>query len=134
MRLLALRALALAALARELATALDNGFVLPGLYWSTWNHFGGGIGDALLRECADAMVSSGLRDAGYRGINLDDGASSLCATRAFAACPRRLSPSQLTVPAVRSAAARAASSAQAGPSTAARTARSTRTLLSSRTA
>ena len=132
--MLALRALALAALAHKLATALDNGFVLPGLYWSTWNHFGGSIGDALLRECADAMVSSGLRDVGYRGINLDDGASSLCAKRAFAACPRRLSASRLTVPAVRSAAARAASSAQAGPSTAARTARSTRTLLSSRTA
>jgi len=124
---LALRALALAALAHELATALDNGFVLPGLYWSTWNHFGGSIGDTLLRECADAIVSSGLRDAGYRGINLDDGAC--------AAYPRRLTASPLTVPAaVHSAAARAAFSAQAGPSTAVRTARSTRTLLSSRTA
>ena len=33
--------------------------------WSTWNTFGGSVSDALLRESADAMVSTGLRDAGY---------------------------------------------------------------------
>ena len=52
------------------ALALDDGFKLPGLYFSAWNHYGGSISDALLRECADAMVASGLRDAGYSGINL----------------------------------------------------------------
>jgi hypothetical protein len=57
----------------NLGSSLDNGFRLPGLFWSSWNHFQGSISDALLRECADAMVASGLRDAGYLGINLDDG-------------------------------------------------------------
>ena len=48
--------------------------------WSSWNHFGGNgshgngrLGAAMLREIADAMVSSGLADAGYRYVNLDDG-------------------------------------------------------------
>ena len=31
------------------------------------------MSDELLRECADAIVSSGLRDAGYVYVNLDDG-------------------------------------------------------------
>ena len=62
------------------AAALDNGFGLPGLYWSSWNHFGGSISDELLRSCADAMVESGLRDAGYSGINLDDGRSRFTQT------------------------------------------------------
>ena len=31
------------------------------------------IGDALVREIADAMVSSGMRDAGYVYVNIDDG-------------------------------------------------------------
>jgi hypothetical protein len=30
------------------------------------NHFKCGVSDALIRETADKMVSSGLRDAGYR--------------------------------------------------------------------
>ena len=48
------------------AIALDNGFPLPALGWSSWNHFGGSVTDALLREVADAMVSSGLQAAGYK--------------------------------------------------------------------
>lgn len=53
--------------------ALNNGHQLPALGFSTWNHFGGGVSDALLRELADAMVSSGLAAAGYEYLNLDDG-------------------------------------------------------------
>jgi hypothetical protein len=69
-RLCALVFIALAAT----SAALDNGAgLLPALGWSTWNTFGGNVNDALLRESADTMVSSGLRDAGYEYINLDDG-------------------------------------------------------------
>lgn len=53
--------------------SLDNGHLLPALGFSTWNHFGGSVSDSLLREVADAMVSSGLVAAGYRYLNLDDG-------------------------------------------------------------
>jgi len=47
-----------------IVSSLNNGFNLPSLSWSSWNHFQGSISDSLLRECADAIVTSGLRDAG----------------------------------------------------------------------
>lgn len=52
----------------------DNGLArTPPMGWSSWNHFADRIDDATIRQIADAMVSSGLRDAGYRYINIDDG-------------------------------------------------------------
>lgn len=52
----------------------DNGLArTPPMGWSSWNHFADKIDDATIRQIADAMVSSGLRDAGYRYINIDDG-------------------------------------------------------------
>jgi hypothetical protein len=39
--------------------------------WNSWNHFAGKIDDATVRAQADAMVSSGMRDAGYVYINID---------------------------------------------------------------
>ncbi|WP_417360475.1 glycoside hydrolase family 27 protein [Gallaecimonas pentaromativorans] len=45
----------------------------PPMGWSSWNKFADHIDDKTVREIADAMVSSGLRDAGYRYINIDDG-------------------------------------------------------------
>jgi alpha-galactosidase len=44
----------------------------PPMGWNSWNHFAAKIDDATVRAQADAMVSSGLRDAGYRYINIDD--------------------------------------------------------------
>ncbi len=41
--------------------------------WSSWNHFRIHIDEVLIRQQADAMVSSGMKDAGYRFINIDDG-------------------------------------------------------------
>jgi hypothetical protein len=41
--------------------------------WSSWNHFRVNINEQLIKEQADAMISSGLYDAGYRFINIDDG-------------------------------------------------------------
>jgi len=40
--------------------------------WNSWNKFGCDIHEDLVRETADAMVSSGMREAGYRYVNLDD--------------------------------------------------------------
>jgi alpha-galactosidase len=45
----------------------------PPMGWSTWNHFHHDISDALIRQQADAMVSSGMRDAGYVYVNIDGG-------------------------------------------------------------
>jgi alpha-galactosidase len=40
--------------------------------WNSWNHFHRNVDDASVRAQAEAMVSSGMRDAGYMYINIDD--------------------------------------------------------------
>jgi alpha-galactosidase len=44
----------------------------PPMGWNSWNHFADKVSDAVVRAQADAMVSSGLRAAGYVYINIDD--------------------------------------------------------------
>ena len=44
----------------------------PPMGWMTWNLFKGDISEQLIKETADAMVESGLRDAGYKYIFIDD--------------------------------------------------------------
>ncbi|MFX5808843.1 alpha-galactosidase, partial [Acinetobacter baumannii] len=41
--------------------------------WSSWNNFRVGINEALIKKQADALVSSGMKQAGYSFINIDDG-------------------------------------------------------------
>ena len=40
--------------------------------WNSWNEFKGSISESLIESVADAMVASGLRDAGYTYVNIDD--------------------------------------------------------------
>ncbi|WP_460808691.1 cellulose binding domain-containing protein [Micromonospora zhanjiangensis] len=40
--------------------------------WNTWNTFGCNINETLIRQTADAIVSSGMRDAGYQYVVVDD--------------------------------------------------------------
>ncbi|EXC02507.1 hypothetical protein L484_004288 [Morus notabilis] len=50
-----------------------NGIGLtPPMGWNSWNHFQCNIEEKLIRETADAMVSTGLAAVGYQYINLDD--------------------------------------------------------------
>ena len=44
----------------------------PPMGWNSWNTFGCDIDESLIRETADAMVASGMRDAGYVYVNIDD--------------------------------------------------------------
>ncbi len=44
----------------------------PPMGWNSWNTFTWNINEALIRETADAMVSSGLKDAGYQYVVIDD--------------------------------------------------------------
>lgn len=44
----------------------------PPMGWNSWNLFQGRIDDKTVRSIADAMVSSGMRDAGYIYVNIDD--------------------------------------------------------------
>ncbi|WP_143774434.1 glycoside hydrolase family 27 protein [Niastella vici] len=45
----------------------------PIMGWSSWNQFHVHIDEKMIREQADAMIASGMYDAGYRFINIDDG-------------------------------------------------------------
>ena len=44
----------------------------PPMGWNSWNKFARQIDDKTVREIADAMVSSGMKDAGYVYVNIDD--------------------------------------------------------------
>ena len=44
----------------------------PQMGWSTWNKFAGNINEDIIRGITDAMVESGLSEAGYTYINIDD--------------------------------------------------------------
>jgi alpha-galactosidase len=40
--------------------------------WNSWNKFGCNINEELIISTIDALNSSGLLEAGYKYINLDD--------------------------------------------------------------
>ncbi|MFA7564925.1 MAG: glycoside hydrolase family 27 protein, partial [Candidatus Neomarinimicrobiota bacterium] len=40
--------------------------------WNSWNRFGCDVNEQLIRETADAMVSSGMKAAGYQYVVIDD--------------------------------------------------------------
>lgn len=51
----------------------DNGLArTPPMGWNSWNHFACDVSSKLIRETADAMVASGMKDAGYRYVVIDD--------------------------------------------------------------
>ena len=51
----------------------SNGLAtLPPMGWNSWNLFAEKVDDQTVRTMADAMVSSGMRDAGYIYVNIDD--------------------------------------------------------------
>ncbi|MFD2767447.1 glycoside hydrolase family 27 protein [Micromonospora eburnea] len=53
--------------------ALDNGVArTPPMGWNSWNSFGCNINESLIRQAADAIVTSGMRDAGYQYVVVDD--------------------------------------------------------------
>lgn len=45
----------------------------PIMGWSSWNTYRININESLIKRQAEAMVSLGLKDVGYRYINIDDG-------------------------------------------------------------
>jgi alpha-galactosidase len=56
-----------------LAPVKSNGLAkTPPMGWNSWNLFRGRVDDKLVREIADAMVSIGMRKAGYIYVNIDD--------------------------------------------------------------
>jgi len=51
----------------------ENQALTPPMGWNSWNTFETKIDENLVRETADIMVASGMKDAGYTYIVLDDG-------------------------------------------------------------
>lgn len=54
------------------AQKFDALALTPPMGWNSWNKFNCNISEQLIRETADAMVASGMRDAGYQYVNIDD--------------------------------------------------------------
>ena len=44
----------------------------PPMGWNSWNLFADKVDDLTVRTMADAMINSGMRDAGYIYVNIDD--------------------------------------------------------------
>jgi alpha-galactosidase len=62
----------LAAATPAQAQKFDELAKTPPMGWNSYNRFGCDINEQLIRETADAMVASGMRDAGYQYVNIDD--------------------------------------------------------------
>ncbi|MFL5560775.1 MAG: glycoside hydrolase family 27 protein [Gemmatimonadaceae bacterium] len=80
-RLTLLAALALAAAGQALPAQGAPGHaaapaptlaLTPPMGWNSWNKFACNVSEQLIRETADAMVRTGMRDAGYQYVNVDD--------------------------------------------------------------
>ena len=67
-----LATLILAGLASQAFASADTLVLTPPLGWNSWNVFHENINENQIKEIADAMVESGLKDAGYVFLNLDD--------------------------------------------------------------
>ncbi|WP_405659544.1 MULTISPECIES: glycoside hydrolase family 27 protein [unclassified Streptomyces] len=77
LRLLAATALTLSACVTASAgttaeAAPGSPALTPPLGWNSWNSFGCGVNETQVRQAADAMVSSGMKDAGYQYVVVDD--------------------------------------------------------------
>jgi len=50
----------------------ENPALTPPMGWNSWNKFGCDVSEQLIKEIADAMVTSGMKDAGYEYVVIDD--------------------------------------------------------------
>lgn len=54
------------------AQGFDDLALTPPMGWNSWNYFGCNVSESMIKAQADAMVSSGMKDAGYQYIVIDD--------------------------------------------------------------
>ena len=66
--------LATCAFAQQAGSSTDSAklALTPPMGWNSWNKFGCDVSEQLIREMADAAVSTGMKDAGYQYVNIDD--------------------------------------------------------------
>ncbi|WP_188151576.1 glycoside hydrolase family 27 protein [Teredinibacter waterburyi] len=74
-RLAALASLCLAASllsVNSFADKFEHLAMTPPMGWNSWNHFGCNVDEKMIKATADMMVKSGMKDAGYEYVNIDD--------------------------------------------------------------
>ena len=58
---------------QEVVNKAPNGLAqTPPMGWNSWNKFACDVNETIVRATADAMVRSGMRDAGYQYVVIDD--------------------------------------------------------------
>ena len=80
MRLAAAASIAILALASLCTFSQTSAFaqaapqvaLTPPMGWNSWNYFAGKVTDKDIRDSADQIVSTGMKDAGYIYVNIDD--------------------------------------------------------------
>lgn len=65
--------IALAAVLASSCCERPQGVKPPLMGWSSWNAYMVDISDSIITHQADLMVEKGLKEAGYRYVNIDDG-------------------------------------------------------------
>src|SRR5580658_9971396 len=58
--------------AQEKTPPSANLALTPPMGWNSWNKFGCNVSEDMIKSMADAMVKSGMKDAGYVYVNIDD--------------------------------------------------------------
>jgi alpha-galactosidase len=54
------------------ASAAPQAAQVPPMGWNSWNYFAGRVDDKGVRDAADQLVATGMKDAGYVYVNIDD--------------------------------------------------------------
>jgi alpha-galactosidase len=54
------------------APAADGLAPTPPMGWNSWNKFGCNVSEKLIKGAADALAASGMKDAGYQYVVIDD--------------------------------------------------------------
>lgn len=56
-----------------LTFSLDNGLgKTPPMGWNSWNKFACDINETVIKKTVDQLIKTGLKDKGYKYVNLDD--------------------------------------------------------------
>ena len=67
-----LGSLALAQAPAEFPLAFMSLAKTPPMGWNSWNKFGCDVSETLIKGMADAIVATGMKDAGYQYVVIDD--------------------------------------------------------------
>src|SRR4051794_36546807 len=59
--------------ANAAVTTNDIAVPRPPMGWASWNTFAAKINSQVIKEQTDALVTRGLKDAGYQYVNIDEG-------------------------------------------------------------